>query len=374
MSCSREPPEVLIAAVSGRALATAARRAGFVPLVADLFRDLDTREIAGESIRVSGSLARGLSQQSLLGALDRLAEGRGPVGVVYGSGFEDRPALLAAVARRHRLIGTPPDTIARVKDPFAFAKLCRRAHIPHPETRRTGGAHGAWLQKRIGAAGGAHVRPAVAPRSGRSRLYFQRHADGRPISALFLADGKRAMLLGFSEQWADPAPGQPFRYGGAARPASVPMAQSEQMGRAVGRLAFGSGVVGLCSADFLLRPDGFDLLEINPRPGATLDIFSDAEGRLFHLHLDACRGRLPQCAVTFAGAAAASVVYAPTTIRLPAGFAWPDWTADRQPSDEDVPAGAPLCTVIAEAQTACGARRLAAQRAAELLAMTGVPT
>jgi hypothetical protein len=39
-----------------------------------------------------------------------------------------------------------------------------------------------------------------------------------------------------------------------------------------------------------------------------------------------------------------------------------------------VPAGAPLCTVIAEAENACLARRLVAERAAELLSMTGAPT
>jgi len=365
---------VLVAAVSGRALAAAAQRAGFAPLVADLFRDLDTREIASDSIRVSGSLARGLGRKSLLDALGRLADGRRTEGVVYGSGFEDRPALLAAVARRHRLIGTPPETIARVKDPLAFAKLCRRARIPHPETRRIVGADGEWLEKRIGAAGGAHVRPAVVRHSGPPRAYFQRRTGGRAVSAQFLADGKRALVLGFSEQWADPAPRRPFRYGGAVRPASVPAAQSEQMARAVERLASSSGVVGLCSADFLLRLDGFDLLEVNPRPGATLDIFRDVEGQLFRLHLDACRGRLPERTPSFVGAAAAAVVHAGTTICLSAGFAWPDWTADRQPSGEDVPAGAPLCTVIAEAETARLARVLVSERAAELLAMTGAPT
>ena len=37
---------LLIVAVSGRALAASARRAGFVPLVADFFADTDTRQIA----------------------------------------------------------------------------------------------------------------------------------------------------------------------------------------------------------------------------------------------------------------------------------------------------------------------------------------
>ncbi len=365
---------MLIAAVSGRALASAARRAGFAPLVADLFRDLDTQEIAANSIRVAGSLARGFGQKSLFDALGRLADGRSPEGVVYGSGFEDRPALLAAIARRHRLIGTPPEIVARVKDPFAFAALCRRAGVPHPETRQASGARGDWLQKRVGAAGGTHVRPVLRRRSGQRTSYFQRRIDGRAVSALFLADGKRARVIGFSEQWADPAAGHPFRYGGAAQPASVPNEQTQQMTSAVERLAASSGVVGLCSADFLLRPDGFDLLEINPRPGATLDIFRDAEGCLFRLHLDACRGRLPERVPSFGGAAAAAVVYAGTAVRLPADFVWPVWTADRQPSEEDVPAGAPLCTVIAESETACLTRRLVGERAAELLAMTRAPT
>jgi uncharacterized protein len=335
---------VLIAAISGRALAAAARRAGFEPLVADLFRDLDTQEIAAESVRVAGSLARGLGRQSLLDALDRLANGRNTEGVVYGSGFEDRPALLAAVARRHRLIGTSPEAVARVKDPFAFAGLCRRAGVRHPETQPTSGTGGKWVVKRVGGAGGTHVRPALWQRRPGRGSYYQRRASGRAVSGLFLANRERALVLGFSEQWSDPAPGRPFRFGGAVRPALVPGMQSRQMARAVQRLAFSSGVVGLCSADFLVRPDGFDLLEINPRPGATLDIFESSEA------------------------------YARTAVRLPAGFVWPDWTADRQPSGTEVPAGAPLCTVLAQAETAPLARGLVGERAAELLTMAGART
>jgi len=37
---------LLVVAVSGRALAASARRAGLVPLVADFFADADTRRIA----------------------------------------------------------------------------------------------------------------------------------------------------------------------------------------------------------------------------------------------------------------------------------------------------------------------------------------
>ena len=369
MSWSDDAPGVLVAAISGRAIAAAARRDGFAPLVADLFGDLDTIAVSDGMIRMSGTFARGIRRTPLLGALDRLADKRSLEGVVYGSGFEDRPALLDAMARRYLLIGNPGDTVAGLKDPFAFAELCRRTGVPHPQTRPTLPARGEWLEKRSGGAGGFHVQPATPGRAPRRGRYYQRHTGGRSVSVLFLADGRRSLSLGLNEQWADPEPGRPFRYGGAVRPAAVPDAPAQHMIAAVARLTSASGLVGLCGADFLLRSDGFDLLEINPRPGATLDIYRDAP--LFRYHVEACRGRLPDCAPVLAGAQAAAVVYARAGIRLPDGFTWPEWTADRQPPGDAVPAGAPLCTVIAEAADADMARHLAWQRGTEILALAG---
>ena len=268
--------------------------------------------------------------------------------MVYGSGLEGRPALLAALAR-HRLLGTAPATVARLKDPFDFAALCRDCGVPHPEVALAPDAAGAWLEKRAGAGGGAHVRPA----RGRVRppRYVQRRVAGRPVSALLLGDGARAMVLGFSEQWAAPAPGAPFRYGGAVRPAALAAAEAAALAAAGARVAAAAGAVGLVSADFLLREDGFDLLEINPRPGASLDVFAGA--RLFALHVAACEGRLPDRPPDLPGAAAAAVVYAPRPLAVPDRFAWPDWTADRQ-RPGPVAAGMPLCTVRATADDAGG--------------------
>ena len=57
---------VLIAAVSGRALAAAARRAGFRPCVLDLFGDADTRRLTAGRVRVVGTLQRGFDEAALL--------------------------------------------------------------------------------------------------------------------------------------------------------------------------------------------------------------------------------------------------------------------------------------------------------------------
>jgi predicted ATP-grasp superfamily ATP-dependent carboligase len=358
-------PCVLIAAVSGRALAAAARRAGYAPLVADLFGDRDTQALAAGFQRVPGSLARGPDRPALRAALARLAAGRAPVGLVYGSGFERRPALLRALAHHHRLLGNAPETVARLKDPFAFAELCRACAVPHPPVTLEAG-EGEWLEKRAGGAGGSHVRPARRRRV-RPPRYLQRKAAGRPVSALFLGDGAASHILGFSEQWAAPAPGEPYRYGGAARPAAT-APHTAALAAAVERLSRAAGLVGLNSADFLLREDGFDLLEINPRPGATLDLFADTPA-LFAWHLEACRGRLPAPTPAPPGAAAAAVVYAPRDFTLAADFSWPDWAADRQPPGP-VAGGAPFCTVLARAPDVSDTREQLQRRMMQILALT----
>jgi predicted ATP-grasp superfamily ATP-dependent carboligase len=174
-------------------------------------------------------------------------------------------------------------------------------------------------------------------------------------------------VLGLTRQWTDPALYRPFRYGGACRPAPVTSVRAAEIGDAVGRLVSQTDLRGLNSADFVVRDDGFDLLEVNPRPGATLDVFADRG--LFRWHLEACQGSLPDAAVVLPNGAAAATVYVRNGVCLPADFMWPAWTADRQPSGEFVPAGAPLCTVLADAADAVAAECLVRRRAAEILAL-----
>jgi predicted ATP-grasp superfamily ATP-dependent carboligase len=363
-----DSPAVLIAALSGRALAACARRGGYRPLVADLFGDLDTRELAEASERVPGSLGRGLARGPLLASLDRLAAGRPVIGLVTGSGFEDRPRLLRSIGDRHVLLGNPPDVVAAVKDPYRFASLCADAGVPHPEIREDRPADGEWLRKRCGGSGGDHVAPSTRRATTRRGWYYQRRVPGDPISAAFLAARGACQVLGLSQQWVDPAPGRPFRYGGASRPAALSSVRATELEDAVARLVSHTGLRGLNSADFLVHESGLHLLEVNPRPGATLDIFADREGTLFRLHLDACAGSLPDTPPDWPGAAAAITVYARTDIELTADFGWPDWTADRQAPGEPVPGGSPLCTVLAEASDAAAAECLVRARAAEILA------
>lgn len=366
-----ESNAVLIAAVAGRALAASARRGGYAPLVADCFGDQDTIAAAHAHVRLSGGAARAMRSDDVIDALESLATVQEPAGVVCGTGFEDCPGLLAAIARRWRLFGNGPDVVARIKDPLAFAKLCRDCEVPHPKTSLTRPDDPTgWLMKRRGGAGGHHIRAATHADTAADGFYFQRRVEGRPVSALVLADGRRAMVLGFSAQWSSPAPHRPFRYGGAVQPAAIKPAAAAAMSAAVQRLAPTMSLVGLNSADFLIGENGIQLLEINPRPGATLDIFEPSGNSIFAMHIAACEGILPARAPSYEQAKASAIVYAEREVVALSARGWPAWTADRPVAGACFAAGDPLCTVLACAASATSAQALAQRRAAMILAGT----
>jgi predicted ATP-grasp superfamily ATP-dependent carboligase len=373
---------VLIAAASGRALAVSARRAGYAPLVVDYFGDQDMLATAQAHVWLARGLESGMESPAVIAALQKLSKQHDACSVLWGSGFEDQPSLLRQIAQSWKLIGNGPDVVEHVKHPMLLPKLCRSCDIPYPDTRLDRPDDGSgWLIKRIGGAGGTHIRDAMdvleaftSPRMrgevqpGETAFYYQRRIVGEPISALVLSDGKAALLLGLSTQWSNTSPSSPFRYGGAVRPAPVAPELAERLKAVAQRLTSLTGLVGLNSFDFLVDGSTFHLLEINPRPGATIDIFEPPGSQsLFALHVDACRGRLPDRAPVLKGAAASAVVYAPTDIPQLPSFDWPDWSADRPIAGSFISAHSPLCSVLARAATAAQARHLVEERAQAIL-------
>ncbi len=348
-------------------MAAAAHRAGRRALVLDLFNDVDTRQLAWRSDRIAGSLNEGLDDQALINQATAIlgTQAQGETGIVYGAGFEDRPGLLCSLARRFTLLGNRPEVVEEVKDPRRFFGRLRDLDISHPEVRFTRPTDlEGWLAKRTGASGGWHVRhlPSAVPATAED--YYQRHVDGRSVSALFLGNGSGAKVLGVSEQWrAAGLPGMSFAFGGAVQPALLPPDMADEICRVTTTLAATFGLVGLNSADFLVRDDGFDVLEVNPRPGATLDIFDlDPMAPLFSLHEAACSGDLPKRWRPRSVAKACALVYAPFEIGSVAACTWPDWAVDRPRPGTAIAAGAPVCTLLAEAATATRARTLVRSR------------
>lgn len=367
-SSSRDPsrPEdgfdVVLAGIAARGLAASARRAGLRALVLDLFADEDTRALASHVVQLRRHDGFALDPDDLLEQLGRHAGADVPL--VLGTGFEDAPELVAQLAARFHVVGSGADTLAKLKAPVLFARQLAALGIPHPRLFPGAAPEGRRaLEKRVGGSGGGHVRPARRARG--AGWYLQEFVEGRSVSVLFLGDGEAARLIAFSEQWCDASDDAPFRYGGCAGPVAVEDARARQVADALSKLIGAVGLKGLASADLILHDEGWHLIEVNPRPGATLDIF-DAPPLppLLRLHLDACAGRLPELPLLVPGAGvearAAGLFYAPAAMVL--RDALPDWAADRPAPGTRIAAGEPVCTVRAAGRDIAEARAVLARR------------
>lgn len=368
MPAASRRPDLLICALSGRALAQSARRAGYRPAVLDVFCDLDTREAAVVCGRIPLAADWRFDRAALVARAATLAPP--PVPLVYGSGFERDPALLAELARGRPLFGTPPEALARIVDPLVFDGACRRAGIPHPETRADPPSDpGGWLAKRRGGAGGGHVRPAGSlPPGEEGDWYFQKRIGGVPVSLVFLCNGRDVLPLATTRQWT--APGRGFRFSGTSLPEPLPEPARCALVAAAQALAPHFGVRGLASLDALLDGTTVTVLELNARPTASLEALELASGAaLAGLHVEAAQGHLPESCPPLRRAAASEIVFAPEDCVVPEDFAWPAHAGDRTPGGTFVPRHGPIATVTATAATAAEARIEVCRRRDRLLAM-----
>ena len=366
-----ERPALIVVSISARALAWSARRAGYAPLAIDVFGDCDTLSASADAICLTGGFANGFEEGALMHALEAMLAKHDPVGAVYGGGFDDRPELIAAIGGRLRVFGNDAATMARVKDPGELSRLCARLGVLHPETSLEPPAvRSGWLTKRRGACGGAHIRDAALADFAADDYYFQRPVSGESCSALFAANGWDIEIIGLTTQWVAPIGLQMFRYGGAVGPIDLPQAQAAKIRHAVAALSKEFGLVGINSADFIVGDGAVWLIEINARPGATLDVFDSSHNPLVAHHMAACDGR-PRRFAAQGSIVAAATVYAPRDMTIRNHFEWPDWGADRSPSGTSIACGEPLCTVRATGATADAARLCVGERAHSIVGLIG---
>ncbi|MBI3467954.1 MAG: ATP-grasp domain-containing protein [Planctomycetes bacterium] len=301
---------MLIVGASVRAAAYSAWRAGLQPWSADLFGDRDLRVASARA----GTPCRRV-QRYPHDFLD--ISRQGPAGPwMYTGALENHPHVVAEISRLRPLWGNSPEVLAKVRDPFLVAQALAEEGLPHPEVRPSADdlpRDGTWLIKPLHSAGGAGIRvllpttrlsiPAVeccvGDRGRHGRLprpyYLQQFVDGLPCSALYLAAGGQALLLGVTRQLVGEAAfhARTFTYCGSIGPLNLQRQIVERFGKLGRVLARRFGLIGLFGVDCVLR-DGHPFpVEINPRWTASVEVLEYALGFCaMQLHADACRGRL----------------------------------------------------------------------------------
>lgn len=326
---------VLVVAVSARMIAELAVADGYRVTALDRFGDVDLRAIApGLTAPNNDRLAA-------------LAAGIDAHAVVYGAGLENRPDLVQRLATGRELLGTPPELLAALRDPWAVGAAARAAGACAPETRSRGERpeHGVWLRKPRRGGGGRGVR-RWAGGSLRPTEILQRHVGGLSCSAVAIGDGRRAAVLGVTEQLHRPGG---FQWIGNLAPPRLPEAERAELEgqlRAVcSEVAARFGARGAFGVDAIWDGRHAWVLEVNPRPPAALELFGRG---CFEAHVNAARGhpvsereKATQCARV------KLVLFADRDLRAPDPAWWPAGLAHDIPhAGEAITRGAPVCTLI----------------------------
>lgn len=345
----------------------AAVDAGFEVIAIDAFCDVDTQKLALQTIKVDTNNGN-FQAASFYKALTQI-DCTHVLGMTIGAGFEAMPELLEAVPITViPPIFNAPATIKAVKNPTVFFDFLTSIHAPHPATQLSRPRNSiGWLQKQIGGSGGAHIRSA-SPLDLIENLpvYYQQICAGEPYGCLFLADGSHAQVIGIHQQWCAGTNTQTYRFGGALGHAELAENVAEKIEAYVQAVTRHFGLRGINSLDFMLHGNEINLLEINPRFSASLQLYSAKKGNLFAAHVQACLGQLKKWPIVDKKSRAMQVVYANETVQVPADMDWPEWACDVPQPNSEIAAGAPICTVQAQARSAKQAHKKLLQRVALL--------
>lgn len=373
---------ILIVANSGRMLAQAARKANLRPLVIDLFADLDMQGYA-EGFRQVPSLA----EQDLAPAVDYFIERYAVTHVIYGSGFECYPETLSYINNRLVIIGNNPDIFARQQDKPAFFSALDALNIPYPEVVFTAPAyldHGFddWLLKPMQGQGGIGIKRYTAddnandctdagdtaPRVEELRLrlkqrsrtmhqaakrctkisvYWQKIQAGTSHSALFLADGLEVQVIGFNSQWTVRlSETQQFVFSGLINNTDLSDMHKAVITDWLKQMVPVFGLKGLNSLDFI-HANGFSyVLEINPRPSASMQLY-DENLLIRHIQASVEATLVPQPLTAERLPIGYQIVYAERDICIPNQFEWPEWCMDLPKPGDMCRTGQPICSIIA---------------------------
>jgi predicted ATP-grasp superfamily ATP-dependent carboligase len=297
-------------------LADLARREDAIAF--DLFGDRDLRA------------ARVVTRRSLTALVDAAVE-EPPSAVIYGASFENHPKLVERLAARHTLLGNSPETLRAVRDPARLAAVLGDFY-PRFATAPTSGR---WLRKPLRGGGGIRVREW---RGGKlpAGTFLQERVDGIPCSAAAVGD----TVLGVTEQLVGlRAFGvRGYRWCGNLVPPRTPVPR-DQVQAICSRLAAAFGLRGLFGVDFVWDGERLAVVEVNPRPTASLEAIEAAYGiRVFEP---------PALVGEPVRAAGKAVVFATEDVVV----GELEGVRDVPHPGERIANGRPICTVVATAAT-----------------------
>lgn len=196
------------------------------------------------------------------------------VPVIFCSPVESHPEVVERAAKTRRVFNSPPSAMLKSRD-FGFLRKFAGDGISAPEFDADadpgGRARPGWIIKQTKSAGGVGIREDDGVL--REGEYRQKFVEGASVGAMFFSSGSGTKFCGVAAHI-----NEGYKFAGCVYPAE---AETEALGaveRFGQKFAQAVGLVGWWGADFILTEGSPNLLEVNPRFTAGMELMARAHG------------------------------------------------------------------------------------------------
>jgi predicted ATP-grasp superfamily ATP-dependent carboligase len=285
---------LLVIGASARAFAASAARLGIKVNGIDLFGDQDLREVCGRVVQIHAD--------DYPDGLPAIAATFPESPVVYTGGLENHLKVLDALSSTRRILGNVAKVVERVRDPAFVQEVARENGCSYPETFFSSAGlpkDGTYLKKPVLSVGGGGIEPWKGSRKKpcMSGELWQEFITGTPMSLSFCVNPKGIEVFSVCRQligrgWCR---AKDFSFCGAVELLNSGLHQDmfARLLQFANALVEKSGITGLIGVDFIMprktagNPQRKPIiLEINPRPTATMELAERRTGRSYAgLHL-----------------------------------------------------------------------------------------
>ncbi|MCK4494029.1 MAG: ATP-grasp domain-containing protein, partial [Methylococcales bacterium] len=269
---------------------------------------------------------------------------------IYGSGFEAYPESLSLLESQFQLIGNSSKVFNALQNKPLFFRRLQHLNISFPNVIFTleNNIHKNkitnYLIKPFDSLGGLNIQAININNSNNlchPRHYYQKHIEGQSMSVLFVADGKQAIIIGFNQQWTVE---NSFLFSGVINHVELPVFHQKKLYSWISKLTLSYKLQGLCSLDFIFYKNKCYVLEINPRPPASKQLY---EKYLLKNHYLACLGQLGKVTIPqYKTYTAYQIIYATTKIKIPSQMKWPKYCCSLPQKNTIINKGQPICSMI----------------------------
>jgi predicted ATP-grasp superfamily ATP-dependent carboligase len=340
----------LVVAFNARPIATSAKKANYNVLAVDFFGDLDLRSVAEHVFSVlwqrkghfiHRKFYRPISEYMYLLAETMAEEYFEKIKfLLIGSGFDDEPKIWEQLNQIAPILGNTPELIARA-DRLNLYKIASKLGISYPQTiEAKDDVDATEIAKNIGypfvlttprSAGGLFVK-LITNKDELHRAYNELQDSGKKIliqefiqgidaSCSVLGTGKDCQAIAVTEQLigkSELGVSMSFGYCGNIVPLRNSATTIENIKRVSEELGSKLGLLGSNGFDFVIRNGQTYLIELNPRFQGTLEcIEAVTSSNLVNLHIQACKGYLPEKPLESKGYAVKMILYAKQRIIVP---------------------------------------------------------